>query len=152
MLTLPIKKKWFDMIISGDKLEEYRKITPYYETRFKNLFGELDDEGNRVLNEESTRNHRNIKLRNGYASNSPHVIVEATLREDFGVREWGANPKELYYVLKIHKILKIQFDEDHILYLCDGKSCSRPCFGKNEFCKYTLNYEHSIWKQKVEGG
>lgn len=29
MLTLPIKKKWFDMIISGEKKEEYREITPY---------------------------------------------------------------------------------------------------------------------------
>lgn len=152
MLTLPIKKKWFDMITTGDKLEEYRKITPYYETRFKNLFGELDDEGNRVLNEESTRNHRNIKLRNGYASNSPHVIVEATLKEDFGVREWGANPLELYYVLKIHKILKIQFDENHILYLCDGEGCKSKCHGKNNFCKFTSDFEHSIWRQKLEGG
>ena len=25
MLTLPIKKKWFDMIASGEKKEEYRR-------------------------------------------------------------------------------------------------------------------------------
>lgn len=30
MLTLPIKKKWFDMIASGVKTEEYREI------RFRN--------------------------------------------------------------------------------------------------------------------
>ena len=30
MLTLPIKKKWFDMILSGEKKEEYREIKPYY--------------------------------------------------------------------------------------------------------------------------
>lgn len=24
MLTLPIKKKWFDLILSGEKTEEYR--------------------------------------------------------------------------------------------------------------------------------
>ena len=29
MLTLPIKKKWFDMIVSGEKKEEYREIKPY---------------------------------------------------------------------------------------------------------------------------
>ena len=29
MLTLPIKKKWFDMIRSGEKKEEYRCITAY---------------------------------------------------------------------------------------------------------------------------
>lgn len=26
MLTLPIKKKWFDMILSGEKREEYKYI------------------------------------------------------------------------------------------------------------------------------
>lgn len=26
MLILPIKKKWFDMILSGEKKEEYREI------------------------------------------------------------------------------------------------------------------------------
>ena len=30
MLTLPIKKKWFDMTLNGEKKEEYREIKPYY--------------------------------------------------------------------------------------------------------------------------
>ena len=29
MLILPIKKKWFDMIVSGEKKEEYREIKHY---------------------------------------------------------------------------------------------------------------------------
>ena len=33
MLVLPIKKKWFDMILSGEKKEEYREIKPYYDSR-----------------------------------------------------------------------------------------------------------------------
>ena len=37
MLTLPIKKKWFDMILSGEKKEEYREKKPYYTSRFYNL-------------------------------------------------------------------------------------------------------------------
>ncbi len=41
MLTLPIKKKWFDMIASGEKKEEYREIKPYYDSRFMNAFGFL---------------------------------------------------------------------------------------------------------------
>lgn len=28
-LTLSLKKKWFDMIASGEKKEEYRKLTLY---------------------------------------------------------------------------------------------------------------------------
>ena len=37
MLILPIKKKWFDMIVSGEKKEEYREIKPYYDSRFRTL-------------------------------------------------------------------------------------------------------------------
>ena len=32
-LTLFLKKKWFDMIASGEKTEEYREIKPYWEKR-----------------------------------------------------------------------------------------------------------------------
>lgn len=39
MLVLPIKKKWYDMILSGEKKEEYRELKKYYETRFENEFG-----------------------------------------------------------------------------------------------------------------
>lgn len=38
MLILPIKGKWFNMILSGGKQEEYREIKPYYMTRFKKIF------------------------------------------------------------------------------------------------------------------
>ena len=41
MLILPIKRKWFDMIVSGEKKEEYREIKPYYDSRFMNAFGFL---------------------------------------------------------------------------------------------------------------
>ena len=38
MLVLPIKKKWFEMIVNGEKKEEYREIKQYYNTRFNRLF------------------------------------------------------------------------------------------------------------------
>ena len=41
MLTLPIKKKWFDMIKSGEKKEEYREIKPYWTKRFENNLNEV---------------------------------------------------------------------------------------------------------------
>ena len=37
MLILPIKKKWYDMILSGEKKEEYREIKPYYTKRLQNI-------------------------------------------------------------------------------------------------------------------
>lgn len=38
-LILPIKKQWFEMIASGEKKEEYREIKPYWNIRFKKIFG-----------------------------------------------------------------------------------------------------------------
>lgn len=43
MLTLPIKRKWLDMIASGAKKEEYRELTSYYDTRFSNVGKFMDD-------------------------------------------------------------------------------------------------------------
>lgn len=37
MLTLTIKRKWFNMILSGEKKEEYRDIKDYYKSRFSRL-------------------------------------------------------------------------------------------------------------------
>ena len=36
ILNLVLKKKWFDMIASGEKKEEYREIKPYWTTRLRN--------------------------------------------------------------------------------------------------------------------
>ena len=33
MLILPIKRHWFNMLLSGEKKEEYREIKPYYISR-----------------------------------------------------------------------------------------------------------------------
>lgn len=35
-LHLILKHKWYDMIASGEKPEEYREIKPYYSKRFYN--------------------------------------------------------------------------------------------------------------------
>lgn len=35
MIILPIKRKWYEMILTGEKKEEYREIKPYYKSRFK---------------------------------------------------------------------------------------------------------------------
>lgn len=36
-LKLVLKRKWFEMIASGEKKEEYREITPYWQTRIDNI-------------------------------------------------------------------------------------------------------------------
>ncbi len=88
MLTLPIKKKWFDMIKSGVKKEEYREIKPYYDSRFK-IYLPFESDFN------------NIIFRNGYRKDSPKIKCHCLIYRGYGKKEWGAEPNKLYYVLKI---------------------------------------------------
>ena len=88
IVSMPIKKEWFDKILSGEKKEEYRKIGDYWRKRL--LFDKVDA----------------IKLINGYGRDKPFIIVEL---EDIiigeGKKEWGAIPGECY-ILKLGKIIK----------------------------------------------
>lgn len=106
MLVLPIKKKWFDMICSGEKKEEYREIKPYYDSRFQNAFGFILVGGQMVYGElvpEEIRKEWPVPVifRNGYSANSPEITAYCNLRFGKGKPEWGAVPGEIYYVLEI---------------------------------------------------
>ena len=97
MLTLSIKKQWFDMIASGVKKEEYRDIKPYYTSRFMNIG--LLDKAARPSNTSVW-----LMLRNGYSKSSPTVKVLCRLAVTQGNTAWGAEPETTYYVLKIEEI------------------------------------------------
>ena len=97
MLILPINKKWFDMILSGEKKEEYREIKPYYQSRLRNE-GFLDQYGLPTLFQGR------ILFRNGYAGNSPSFKALCSLDIKTGRPKWGAEPEIEYYVLKILEI------------------------------------------------
>ena len=103
MLILPIKKPWFDMILSGEKKEEYRDIKPYYRQRFSNYFmSENEKKGS--LDEWLLTNVKFTKpvmFRNGYSSTSPSFVAECQLTIGTGKPEWGAEPGKTYYVLRI---------------------------------------------------
>ena len=86
-MVLPIKKKWFDMIKSGVKKEEYRELKPYYENRFDKLF---KDDIRAV-----------VTFRNGYSNDSPSIDCLVSLRVGKGKPEWGAEPNKNYYILDI---------------------------------------------------
>lgn len=101
MLVLPIKKQWFDMILSGEKKEEYREYKEYYTTRFSKVFDMCD--GFPVTDEV-----RELKFRNGYHTDSPSFVAECRLRVDEGRTEWGAEAGVVYYVLEIVNIKDIR--------------------------------------------
>ena len=98
MLVLPIKKKWFDMIKSGEKKEEYREIKSYYDSRFSKYNVRAD-----YYNELGE-----IIFRNGYSKKSPSIKCKCEIAYDYGKKEWGAEPNKLYYVLKILSVKEIK--------------------------------------------
>lgn len=128
MLILPIKKKWFDMILSGEKKEEYREIKEYYETRFRNLFGAItihplyppDNfldrsefellQGEAVPEEIRKDRVQEIIFRNGYSKNSKAIKARCRLWIGKGKTEWGAEPDKQYYILEILNIEELAAD------------------------------------------
>lgn len=102
MLVLPIKKQWFDLIITGVKLEEYREISSYYKSRFKNLFEMYPSSYY-----PTGKDKQQLILRNGYSSNSPSCIITASLKIDYGKEKWGAEKDKKYYILYIHEVRPI---------------------------------------------
>lgn len=99
MLTLPIKKKWYDMILSGEKKEEYRELKPYYDIRFQKLSKEAFD---------CKRGYFEILFRNGYSKDSPTIKCRISLAINYGKPEWGAESGKLYYVLKILSVEEVK--------------------------------------------
>ena len=97
MLVLPIKKKWFDMIKSGEKKEEYREIKPYYFSRFKKL--PLYDFREDKMTFE-------VIFRNGYSKSSPELKCKCKIRIGQGKEEWGAESNKEYYILEILEVLQ----------------------------------------------
>ena len=89
ILILPIKRFWFDKILSEEKKEEYRNITPYYEKRLE-----------KYMNSP----YFFVGLRAGYNMASPFIICRCRLRKGEGFEKWGAKKGERYYILEIEKV------------------------------------------------
>ena len=115
MLILPIKRKWFYMIRSGAKKEEYRDIKHYYTVRFRNLFTlrHIPDEEfvDSVRELESGLPFHNVVLRAGYSSLAPAIMIKGSLHIGTGWPEWGAREGKEYYVLRIDSVEDLLTDD-----------------------------------------
>ena len=86
-LHLTLKKNWFDLILSGEKKEEYREIKPYWEKR---LMGKTYDK---------------VIFRNGYANNAPQFTIKLkSITQGTGKSEWGAEEGKRYFVLSLGEL------------------------------------------------
>ncbi len=116
-LKLTLKKKWFDMILSGEKKEEYRDVKPYFNSRlslipnsyFKGWANEsmadyyTKDDDNFVYDYDA------IEFTNGYNPKSPKITIEfKSIRVSKGNESWGAEKDVLYFVLEMGEIIKTQ--------------------------------------------
>ena len=126
VLNLTLKKKWFDMIASGEKTEEYREVKDYWARRMVFFFEEMEWD---VLEEmvsdmrKPYRRHNGpedllqyfgvkfrkfdaICFRNGYGATVPQVTVECNgVSLSKGKPEWGAEPGKFYFTLRLGKTL-----------------------------------------------
>ena len=87
ILYLTLKKKWFDMVLSGEKKDEYREIKPYWSKRLNG-------------------DHDCIHFRNGYSKDSPWFLISLCwICRGVGKKEWGA-PDYPVYILSLGKVIK----------------------------------------------
>jgi hypothetical protein len=76
ILILHIKKKWFDLILNGEKKEEYREIKPFWSKR---LCHSWDVAGVRWSHQKERWDYKDfdeIEFRNGYGKASPRFRVK----------------------------------------------------------------------------
>lgn len=102
MLTLTIKRKWFNMILSGEKKEEYRDIKDYYKSRFSKVLGMNPNWLTDFALQKSSQFE--VKFNNGYSKDCPAFIADCSLSVGEGKEEWGAEKGKCYYILHIKKI------------------------------------------------
>jgi len=103
-MVMTLKKKWFDMILSGVKTEEYREMKDYWEKRFINYFGRHYHFSQDVPTLVWNNQKKDIIFRNGYGNDKPEFTAECTISEGYGNEAWGAESGCKYYVLKIHRV------------------------------------------------
>lgn len=117
-LHLNLKKKWFDMILSGEKKEEYREIKISMVSLLFNwrnepnwsrqdFVREFEYHGNEIGMLKHSKEFDTITFSNGYAKDRPQFEIEfkgIEIRE--GNTEWGALYEKDYFVLKLGNIIK----------------------------------------------
>ncbi|PCJ57326.1 MAG: hypothetical protein COA65_09715 [Rhodospirillaceae bacterium] len=121
-LHLNLKRNWYNAVLSGAKVEEYRELTNYW---FKRLFGVYlyeKETGVKYNNRETyatlaqnldlIMQHNNpiafetITVSNGYAKNRDQFIVELKrVKIGTGQMVWGAQYKRKYFILELGKVL-----------------------------------------------
>jgi hypothetical protein len=99
VLHLTLKKKWFDMIASGEKKEEYRDIKDYWKKRL------LEEP---LIDDWSFKKYTHAEFKNGYPKDAPKMVVEIkSIDYGFPKMKWsdyGAWEGDVF-VIKLGRII-----------------------------------------------
>jgi hypothetical protein len=126
VLHLTLKKKWFDKTDSGEKLEEYREITPYWAKRLIEVDHSLDESKREsdvvpenicfdvLINghdplvvlkayRSKFKSFNAVFARNGYnpKKNPSWLRKWEGTSIGYGQEKWGAEPGKKYFVIKL---------------------------------------------------
>lgn len=103
ILPLVLKKKWYDLIVSGEKQEEYREAKPYWNKRINkwrsNQSGSWDDlEKNKKLV---------IGFSCGYKKPDMFFLAHRIVLEEYSTHpEWG-EPESEHWILGLREQVEI---------------------------------------------
>lgn len=112
-LVLPLKKKWFEMIKSGEKLEEYREINKYWSNRliFKDVFYDFESISMEELTKsimdcsdtEFFNDFSEVEFTCGYPRKDDTerriTFKNPSIRIGEGLEKWGAEKGKYYFII-----------------------------------------------------
>ena len=102
-LHLNLKRKWFDMIKSGVKKEEYREQKDYWGKRLIANYEQLDIDGEGLV---WFKDFDSITFSNGYSKDRDQFEIELNrITAGEGSPDWGAIPGKNYFVLELGEII-----------------------------------------------
>jgi hypothetical protein len=112
-LTLNVKKKWFDMILSGVKKEEYREIKSSYLLKLGNgitkqssFYISVCNFGANIIKEMDFKKFKTITFLNGMKPKTPTIIVECKgIEIGKAVPEWSDNWQGEVFIIKLGEII-----------------------------------------------
>lgn len=96
ILHLPLKKKWFDMIASGEKKEEYRALKDHWFDRLTTYHYPI-----------IPKRFDAICFKNGYRKDAPTITVKWLGCEIGTPRpEWSDNWQGEVFIIKLGEIIR----------------------------------------------
>lgn len=105
VLHLSLKKEWFDMIDAGIKKEEYRKMNNFWTSRICTK----NEEGEYICTKEK---FKYVEFTLGYpkkedTSKRMRFEIDKIYPNKGGIKEWGADLNEIYFVIRLGKRLEV---------------------------------------------